>query len=279
MIIRRIAIILVMTLAASTILFLFLLRDKNYIKIHSIPLSETRKFLVHLPEGYDSSTRRYPVLYMLDGGDVRIFSKDISRYSKAMTTLKNLDHSKYPEMILIGIANTNRMRDMLPIIAEESGTGGEADKFLQFIENELIPHIDRNYRTTRHRTLYGMSDSGLFAVYAFLTAPDSFSAYIASSPTLGRCSKLLAKKADELFESRRTLEQFLYIIHCQKDSPYCSPAIPDFEAKLSLLQSIGLHWQVQLEDGACHIPDSSLAKGLEYIWSEEEEMGGINQSR
>jgi len=96
-------------------------------------------------------------------------------------------------------------------------------------------------------------------------APESFSAYIASSPTLGLCPGLIRQKADELFNNRQSLEQILYIIYCQKDSPYCHPAIPDFVEKLSLLQTKGLRWEVKVVEGACHIPVSSLEKGLEYI--------------
>ena len=109
-------------------LFLILDSGKNYKKIYSEILDETRSFLVHLPEGYENSTKRYPVLYMLDGGDLALHSKYISRYSKAVSTLKELDYTKMPEIILVGIANTDRQRDMLPVKIDLYPSGGGLPK-------------------------------------------------------------------------------------------------------------------------------------------------------
>jgi uncharacterized protein len=239
---------------------------QDYKKIHSNILEETRAFLVHLPEGYETSNERYPVLYLLDGGNVKIHSRDITHYTRAVATLKELANTKMPKLILVGIANTNRTRDMLPVKVNLFLDGGGADFFLRFLREELVPYIDRHYRTTSYRILYGMSDSGLFAIYALLTAPDSFSAYISSSPSLGYCPLLIGRKAEELFETNKTLEKHLYIIYGSKDIPYCAPAIPPFVELLKKWQMANFRWEVKVAKGEGHIPLSSLQDGLEFIF-------------
>jgi len=139
----------------------FLTPRKNSMRLYSKALDETRTILVHLPEGYDKSRENYPVLYVLDGGDTPLSSKYVTPYSHARTTLKRLG-SSIPQMIMIGVANKDRCRDMLPVKVEEYPTSGGADKFLTFMAEELIPFVDRNFRTTDFRILYGESDAGLY---------------------------------------------------------------------------------------------------------------------
>jgi predicted alpha/beta superfamily hydrolase len=74
----------------------------------------------------------------------------------------------------IGILNTNRNRDLLPV--------READRFLLFIQDELIPLIESGYRVDE-RILYGHSFAGGFAIYSMIQRPGLFNRYIASSPT------------------------------------------------------------------------------------------------
>ncbi|TFH66787.1 MAG: alpha/beta hydrolase [Gemmatimonadales bacterium] len=93
-------------------------------------------------------------------------------------------------MIVVAIPNTgDRTRDLTPASeTEHAGTGfptaGGADRFLGFLADELIPHIDSTYRTETFRVLVGHSIGGLFATHALLTRPDLFRGYVAISPIL-----------------------------------------------------------------------------------------------
>jgi len=245
---------------------------KDYKKIPSKVLGETRSFLVHLPEGYETSKKRYPVLYLLDGGDIKVHSGDVPAYTRAVNTLKKMADTKMPPLILVGVANTNRLRDMLPVKIRIYLDGGGADSFLRFLREELIPYIDSHYRTTSYRVLYGGSDSGLFTIYALLNAPDSFSAYISSSPSLGWCPGLINRQAEELFEKKKNLEKHLYIIYDPKDRPYCAPAIPSFIEILKSRQPRGFQWEVKEVKGGGHIPLSSIQDGLEFIFCREKKI-------
>ena len=139
--------------------------------IQSAILHESRKILIHLPDGYDTSKQSDTVLYRLDGSPNSLFGS--VAVTNRMTDIQ--------KMIIVAIENVNRDRDMMPVKSNYySGTiGGE--KFLGFIETELIPFIENKYRTNQKRILYGQSLSGLFTLYALLTKPKLFDGYIGCS--------------------------------------------------------------------------------------------------
>ena len=126
-------------------------------------LAEQRELLVHLPNNYQQNTElNYPVLYLLDGQ---------RNFSHAAGTLDLLNQSYMAqEMIIIAIKNTHRTRDLTPTYDEsynEWGISGGADNFLDFIEQELIPYVNKNYRTNNYKILSGHSFGGLLVVYAW----------------------------------------------------------------------------------------------------------------
>jgi len=154
------------------------------------------KLYVGLPADYSSSHARYPVLYLLDA--------DYS-FPIAQTIIKHLsERERLRQIIVVAIAcdgcdqyqsaqyRMNRTRDYTPRFSPTGGYGpeyqkvsGGAPKFLEFIRTELIPQIDREYRTLPGvRGLVGHSYGGLFASWVLLTAPDTFSRYIIVSPSL-----------------------------------------------------------------------------------------------
>jgi predicted alpha/beta superfamily hydrolase len=142
--------------------------------IKSAVLNEDRRLLVHLPASYDTSRESYPVLYLLDGTEALLLEMI------AITNRLRADHSA-PEMIIVAIENTNRDRDMMPVVAKDYPGPPRAQAFLAFLEKELIPDIETTYRTVPPRILQGKSLSGLFTVYALLTRPTVFNAYVACS--------------------------------------------------------------------------------------------------
>jgi predicted alpha/beta superfamily hydrolase len=140
----------------------------------SIPsgiLKESRKFIIYHPQGYDTSQKTYPVLYLLDGSAERL------QFFASMMNFYFKDNS-----IIVAIQNTDRDRDMMPLsVPSYPVTKPGADNFLSFINNELIPYIETNNRTNGQRALCGQSLSGVFVLYALLTNPQLFDGYIANS--------------------------------------------------------------------------------------------------
>lgn len=158
--------------------------------LHSSVLKEERVIQVLLPEGYTpGSDKRYDVLYLLDGDTNLKSVSAIQRFSQ--------DESQLPPMIMVAVFNTNRDRDFLPTAMTPNGTAGAAN-FLAFFKNELIPYVDKTYPTSGNNLLFGHSFGGVFAMYALLTEPQLFNAYLAIDPSFwwdgGIMNKLAAGK-------------------------------------------------------------------------------------
>ena len=142
--------------------------------VKSTILNEDRRVLVHLPASYDTSAKSYPVLYLLDGTPT--FLLEMIAITNRLRYGRNAS-----EMIIVAIENTNRNRDMMPVVAKDYPGPPRAEAFLGFLENELVPEIEEAYRTSQPRILQGQSLSGLFTIYALLARPAAFNAYIGCS--------------------------------------------------------------------------------------------------
>ena len=142
--------------------------------IKSTILNEERKVLVHLPVSYDTSGKSYPVLYLLDG--TQAFLLEMIAITNRLRNDRN-----GPEMIIVAIENTNRDRDMLPVVAKDYPGPPRAEAFLGFLEKELVPDIERTYRTAQPRILQGKSLSGLFTMYALVARPTAFNGFVGCS--------------------------------------------------------------------------------------------------
>lgn len=191
-----------MTLAlAALLLALPLAADSP--TIHSKVLDEDRTLLVRLPVDYARGEERYPVLYLTDAE---------TQFEHTASTVAFLARAnRIPELIVVGIVNTARRRDLTPTAANlprvdgtfvpQPGTGGGA-RFLTFLESEAIPAIEQKYRTRPFRILAGHSYGGLFAVWAMQQRPALFRGVIAASPTLYWDNDLVLKQLDKIGDAR-----------------------------------------------------------------------------
>jgi predicted alpha/beta superfamily hydrolase len=233
--------------------------------IRSRILEERRAVLVHLPPGYHESRSHYPVLYLLDAvGRPSRFSPALSEIGEKIDAMAG---EGVGPLIVIGVVNTRRGRDMLPVEAESYPESGGADRFLACLTEEIIPYVDETFRTTGERLLYGRWDSGLLTLYALLEAPEAFSGYIASSPTVGHCPDLLATRATRLFTERQSLVKSLFVIYGDDDIPLTREFVPDLAQVIRERGGPGLRLQVKVVPGGGHIPATSLADGLRFHFS------------
>lgn len=131
-------------------------------------LNENRDIQIHLPHGYEDESLSFPVMYVLDGEDNFLSAVSITKQKSSL-----LLH--YPHMIIVGIQNADRVCDF-----SFDRDGG--DHFLNFLENELIPHIDSNYRTVNHKILFGHSASANFGLHCITLSPQLFNGAILISP-------------------------------------------------------------------------------------------------
>jgi predicted alpha/beta superfamily hydrolase len=197
--------------------------------IRSATLNEVRPFLVYTPPSYSDSTvvpARYPVLYLLDGFE---HFHAVSGLIQALGTGVNGTFA-IPEMIVVAIPNVgaSRERDLTPTHATRGADGAElpdqsesggGPAFLDFIRNELIPHIDAAYRTIPYRVFVGHSLGGITTLNALYTMPETFSAYVAIDPSLWWDKRVLLKKAKGFFETAHLDGKALWVAQANTITP------------------------------------------------------------
>jgi predicted alpha/beta superfamily hydrolase len=142
-------------------------------------LNRTRRIWLYLPPGYDTSSKRYPVLYMHDGQNLFDDQTSFSGEWKVDEALNDLHAQGDYGCIVVGIDNggASRLNEYSPWVNAQYG-GGQGDAYVQFITETLKPHIDSLYRTLsgRHSTgIMGSSMGGLISMYAFSERQDVFS--------------------------------------------------------------------------------------------------------
>ena len=172
--------------------------------IQSKILGEERALAIFTPEGYQGSSERFPVFYLLDG------EWNFPYVAALVDKLAN--GGDIPKMIVVGIKNTNRNRDLTPPEANSNPNRfGGGEKFLNFLVQELQPWVSKNYRTHPYTILGGHSFGGLFTVYAMMEKPGSFQTYIALSPSLGRNDEKQLAIAKNFFNKDSILPKNLYL--------------------------------------------------------------------
>jgi predicted alpha/beta superfamily hydrolase len=235
------------------------------IRIYSRALNEQRTLSISLPEDYETSRQAYPVLYVLDAEGTKTFPQCLS-------TIDDLQSKgTMPPLIAVGIWNTNRDRDMIPVaVSHRPGSGG-SERFLTFIREELVPYINKTYRTGDFSILYGMSNSALFAVYALLEEPDTFRAYLASSPMIGHCPEFITGRMTAFIKRSPVGRRILYLIYGTEDTSRVTDFVPDFHDYLKAHAPEDFISELIILEGDGHVPESSLAKGLQFIFSQTEE--------
>src|SRR6185503_20326960 len=135
------------------------------------------------------------------------------------------DAQLVPTAIVVGLSNTrgNRERDQTPpfmrrVVDDEKSPYGAGDRFLSFIETELIPFIDSNYRTSGYRTLSGNSRGGLFVLYSLMEKPNLFQARFCYSTPVWRFDNLMVNKTTAFLRSAFGLNHFLYLSVGEKET-------------------------------------------------------------
>ncbi len=230
--------------------------------IHSGVLHEDRTYRVSLPASYEwAKDRRYPVLYVLDGAWHFEHSAASVGYLAA--------HGEIPEMIVVAIDSTKRVRDFTQSDWPAGWIGGGgASNFRQFLATELVPAIDRAYRTDGFRGLSGHSAGGQFALYCLTVEPALFQAYFALSPSLDWDANLPQRTLETSFRAAREWKSFLYVAR----SDDAGRALADYERLVETLAKKapkGLRWKSQAYPDETHASLPLLAQidGLRSLYA------------
>ncbi len=223
-------------------------------------LKQNRKFSIFLPEGYDAKDVRFPVLYVLDAD---------GRDQHAVPTARFLFlNNKMPKAIVIGVFNIDRNHDFLPDSSRNATTGGGADNFVQFFKKELIPYIDKNFKTEAYNVLIGHSFGGVFAMHALLTDPDLFDGYIAIDPSFWYKDQMQVKNARNEFLKSKNWNKTIYISGREGDGMK-EMGVSSMEKLLKSSAPKDLNWKVMAYPNEDHgsVPFKSIYDGLRFIFN------------
>lgn len=251
--------------------------------IYSTTLKENRPYLVYTPPSYDDTTtspQRYPVLYLLDG-DAHFHS--VTGLIQILGTGVNGTYA-VPEMIVVAIPNTDRMRDMSPthVGAGIDGkqnpayrTTGGMGNFLSFIKSELIPQVEQKYRTMPYRMFIGHSLGGITAIQALYTMPETFNSYVAIDPSLWWDNSTLLKQAKKYIQGAQLKGKALYVAEANTISPDDSAVgahfsgITQFNAIMNTYNNSGMRYAFKYYDGDDHgsVPLIAEYDALRFIFA------------
>lgn len=237
------------------------------IRIRSKVLNEEREIWIWLPEEYSKGEAKYPVLYLLDG------EWHFQHVTGLIHFLSWERVGRIPKMIVAAVVNTSRSRDFSPAPwpGYEYYTGG-GDHFVTFLERELIPAVQREFRVSSQKILAGHSLAGTFALYAFLTHPDLFDAYLTLSPCLFWHERFMLKKARELIEKKDRLDKKLYIAHEYSEGEPAA-TMREFEIMLEQQAPSKLQWESIFMKGDDHFSYilKAFTEGLEFVFANTED--------
>jgi len=211
--------------------------------IKSSVLNQDRTIQIYTPDGYSDSKQEYPVLYILDGQ--WYFTSGVA-IKKALRNSRNI-----PDMIIVGINNSNPLRRTL--------FGEENEKFTKFLTDEIIHYIDSNYRTTQERIVFGWEDAAFYISKLILEKSKIFNGAIITNG--GYASEDLVKN----FTSEEDI--YLFIANSKKDIYTVSEA-EAFSEILKKNKPKNLIWKYDLFNDEVHIslPYLALYKGLKYYY-------------
>lgn len=231
-------------------------------------VKDTFRILISVPDNYSTTDKKFPVLYVLDGDIAFGLAASIARYLQIGDNI--------PELIIVGIgygsvdksAGEKRRRDYRPVAS------GGAENFMIFLENELIPLIDSNYRTIpSDRTINGYSIGGLFGLYSLFTKPDVFNRYIIGSPSISWDDYSIFNYEETSTDkiSDKKLKIFISVGSEESDEKYFNP-IDNLVTQIQDRNYSGVKLEAKVFDGSTHLmgPPESLTHGLISVFKNEE---------
>jgi predicted alpha/beta superfamily hydrolase len=239
---------------------------------HSTIIDDDFYIYISLPDGYEESVKKYPVLYVLDGDISFGIATSIARYLQFGNTI--------PELIIVGIGygalrkskGNDRNRDYtISNNRNRPGSGG-APKFRKFLQDELLPYIDDEFRTAPDdRTINGYSLGGLFALYTLFTEPGLFNRYIIGSPHLAWDNFRIFSVQENAFNSIDDINArvFISVGSDQSQETYFEP----IDSMVTIIQEKGypnFKLDTKVFDGGTHLicPPEALTYGLVAVFSE-----------
>ncbi|MEP0392488.1 MAG: alpha/beta hydrolase-fold protein [Erythrobacter sp.] len=235
------------------------------LSIQSESTQDTREIVVHLPKNYDpNSDERYAVIYMLDAGAADKMTAEIASFYHWGDLM--------PEVIVVGLENVNRGPDFLPHYYSVERDGeqifGNGRNLLSYIENELIPFVNSQFKTNDNKVFAGHSWAGQYLAYTLSQSPGLFDAYFITSPAFGEWSGKTFEALEEALTQDQDYPDLIYLSSGGDGSPgplSDAELLPSYYRLAALLRQ-HLPDEVKLvheiHDSANHTSNSAISMAI-----------------
>lgn len=252
---------------------------KSY-TIQSKVLNEERKIQIYLPTGYNDTNypnQKYPVIYLLDG------ESNFNYLTAYVDKLSRYPYPSIPEMIIVGIVNTNRTRDLTPTVVTKeemskdqaskiNGENGGNDNFFKFLKEDVFTYVESNYRTLNYKILIGHSFGGITALNNLVNHTDMFNAYIVHDPSIWWDNKIMLREyTDHINQDFKHRRLFLTQVGESENKGHLNDhysAIKEFDKLMSSTPNSSLTYKYVAYEGEDHgsIPLKGNLDGLRFIF-------------
>lgn len=247
----------------STIFLLILLiinsinAQVKYESFESTKLKETRELKIQLPRSYSyNDDKSYPIFIVLDGD--YLFE----------AVAGNVDYYAYweemPEAIVVGVNQLDKRYDDCMYSEQNSLPIDTGAAFYEFIGLELIPYIEKTYRTANFKVAIGHDETANFINYFLLKPQPLFQAYVVISPELAPDMLNYIPQRLKEIESKT----FYYLAHTAKDRPAVTVMTKALHKEISALKNENILYSYNSFDNPSHyaVPTYALPKALEHIF-------------
>jgi len=255
----------------------FEIKDSEIFTINSNVLGRKYDLYIKVPSGYfnkENSQKTYPALYLNDGPHT-------FKVAAGITHFNSMNRA-----IIVGISfaqgedgQYSRVRDLTPETDESwsnYATGGAPD-YLKFIEKEVIPFVEKNYRAApERRILSGHSLGGSFGTWVLLTKPQLFSSYILTSPSLWFKDEMIFDLEEKYAQNHKSLAVNVFFATGALEIPENGMKNNMVDGHMRFLKRMRsrnyqeLHLTDEIVPGTDHYSTFpvGLAKGLRWIYQD-----------
>ena len=251
------------------------LSNTKTMSIHSKYVGDHFDISIAFPKDYDKTNKKYPIIYVLDAN---IF------FGLFVQTARLLQYgAEIPDTVIVGIGYPKdhmilRNRDFGPTPYNLPEVAGHSDKFLAFLNLELKPMIESQFRVTDDTTLAGDSMSGLFALYTLFHQPETFDRYIIGSPSMYWDDNITFKYENDYYTKEKDLKAKVFMSAGTLEAIY----EPEFAAMVGNVEKLNRILTLRAYKGlelTCHIFENethlsvipaTMSRGLRSVFESKE---------
>lgn len=245
------------------------------------------RITVGLPYDYDDKpSKKWPVVYLTDGNwyfgmvadTVRVMSFCETTTDAIVVGIGYPENRKHRSPLeeffrrafdLTPVPDEKVEKEHTKFAKQKTITGG-ADKFIEFIQNELFPFVNEKYRVApRKRVLVGHSFGGLFAAYALLENPRLFTHYLICSPSLWYHDGYMFEREEKFSKSHKQLKANVFLSTGEMEENVGSGMASNTLRFTALLKSrnykdLNIIQKFFNGDGHCEVVAPSYQAGLKW---------------